>query len=95
MTTGITGSNTSNLFSAISNHVQTRSYSFKGNVEDSDTDGTFEEEDAVTCSMHSVVAPYMIRLRQKGKYKVGDRIRCFQASPRGGYMTCIIIGKKS
>uniref|UniRef100_A0A146MA14 Uncharacterized protein n=1 Tax=Lygus hesperus TaxID=30085 RepID=A0A146MA14_LYGHE len=76
-----------------SNYLIRQGDASRGSV--NDVDSTIEEEDSVTCSMHSVVAPYMIRLRQGGKYKVGDRVRSFQASPRGGYMTCIIIGRKA
>lgn len=52
-------------------------------------------EEAVSGTVHIALAPYMIRHKQKGRYSVGDRAKFYQASERGGYLTCIIIGRKA
>lgn len=51
-------------------------------------------EDPVSGSAHTIIAPYWLRTMH-GSYSVGDKITCYQASERGGYVPCIIIGKKA
>ncbi|KAG5508512.1 hypothetical protein GH5_06760 [Leishmania sp. Ghana 2012 LV757] len=53
------------------------------------------DEDPVTGSLHTSILPYWLRLRQKGHFKVGDRLQFYQASKRGGFMTGIVIGRKA
>lgn len=52
-------------------------------------------EDPVSGSAHTIIAPYWLRHRGQKKYSVGDKIVCYQASRRGGYVPCIIIGKEA
>ncbi|CAJ1020905.1 Phenazine biosynthesis-like protein, putative [Leishmania lindenbergi] len=53
------------------------------------------DEDPVTGSLYLAILPYWLRLRQKGHFKVGDRLQFYQASKRGGFMTGIVIGRKA
>eukprot|EP00796_Vickermania_ingenoplastis_P011198 gene11198-7772_t len=51
-------------------------------------------EDPVSGSVHTMLAPYWLRvLGNNNVYHVGDKIVCYQASSRGGYVPCIIIGR--
>ncbi|EPY19400.1 epimerase [Strigomonas culicis] len=52
-------------------------------------------EDGVSGGLHCTIVPYWLRLLQKGKFKVGDRLQCYQYSDRGGSLECIIIGRKA
>lgn len=53
-------------------------------------------EDPVSGSAHTIIAPYWVRRRRNGEaLVVGDAIVCYQASERGGYVPCTIIGKQA
>lgn len=53
-------------------------------------------EDPVSGSAHTILAPYWLKiLNNTNNYNVGDKIICYQASSRGGYVPCIIIGKEA
>ncbi|CAD2221724.1 Phenazine biosynthesis-like protein, putative [Angomonas deanei] len=55
-------------------------------------DGTLE--DCASGSLHCAIVPYWLRKRN-GSYKVGERLYCYQASKRGGFVEGIIIGRKA